>query len=87
LILLSDNQPVLIFQQFAKENPSGRDDVVKYQLSLPNVEDLQAERGIDVSQETVRFWLNGRCADQPKASWARAASPWRRHLDEVLVED
>src|SRR5271167_1061850 len=31
---------------------------VKYPLSLRNVEDLLAERGIDISQETVRFWWN-----------------------------
>ena len=28
---------------------------VKYPLSLRNVEDLLAERGIDISHETVRF--------------------------------
>ncbi len=31
---------------------------VKYLLSLRNVDDLLAERGIDVSYETVRFWWN-----------------------------
>jgi putative transposase len=31
---------------------------VKYLLSLRNVEDLFAERGIDISHETVRFWWN-----------------------------
>ena len=31
---------------------------VKYRLSLRNVEDLLAERGIDISHETVRFWWN-----------------------------
>jgi len=31
---------------------------VKYPLSLHNVEDLLAERGIDISRETVRFWWN-----------------------------
>ena len=30
----------------------------KYPLSLRNVEDLLAERGIDISHETVRFWWN-----------------------------
>ena len=30
---------------------------VKYPLSL-RVEDLLAERGIDISHETVRFWWN-----------------------------
>jgi putative transposase len=28
---------------------------VRYPLSLRNVEDLLAERGIDISHETVRF--------------------------------
>ena len=31
---------------------------VRYPLSLRNVEDLLAERGIDISRETVRFWWN-----------------------------
>src|SRR5882757_993157 len=31
---------------------------VKFPLSLRNVEDLLAERGIDVSYETIRFWWN-----------------------------
>ena len=29
---------------------------VKYPLSLRNVEDLLAERGIDICHETVRLW-------------------------------
>jgi transposase-like protein len=28
---------------------------VRYPLSLPHLEDLLAERGIDISHETVRF--------------------------------
>jgi hypothetical protein len=31
---------------------------VRFPLSLRNVEDLLAERGIDISHETVRFWWN-----------------------------
>jgi putative transposase len=31
---------------------------VRYPLSLRNVEDLLAERGIDISHETGRFWWN-----------------------------
>ena len=31
---------------------------VRYPLSVRNVEDLLAERGIDISHETVRFWWN-----------------------------
>jgi putative transposase len=29
---------------------------VRFPLSLRNVEDLLHERGIDISNETVRFW-------------------------------
>ena len=37
---------------------------VRYPLSLRNVEDLLADRGIDIRYETVRFWWNrfGRCS-------------------------
>jgi putative transposase len=31
---------------------------VRYPLSLRNVEDLLAEREIEVSYETIRFWRN-----------------------------
>ena len=31
---------------------------VEYPLSLRNVEDLLAERGIDICHETVRHWWN-----------------------------
>ena len=31
---------------------------VRYPLSLRNVEEALAKRGIDISQETVRFWWN-----------------------------
>ena len=30
---------------------------VRFPLSLRNVEDLLHERGVDVSHETVRFWV------------------------------
>jgi putative transposase len=29
---------------------------VRFPLSLRNVEDLLAERGVDICHETVRFW-------------------------------
>lgn len=32
---------------------------VRFPLSLRNVEDLLAERGIDICHETVRHWWNG----------------------------
>lgn len=31
---------------------------IRYPLSLRNVEDLLAERGIDICHETVRLWWN-----------------------------
>jgi putative transposase len=31
---------------------------IRYPLSLRQVEDILFERGIDISYETVRFWLN-----------------------------
>jgi putative transposase len=50
---------------------------VRYPLSLRNVEDLLAGRGIDISHETVRFWVepvwpNVRRRDPQEASGAYA---------------
>ena len=65
---------------------------VKYPLSLRNVEDLLAERGIDICHETVRFWWN-RFGPMFAAEirWKRVGhmrtyTPWRWHLDEVFVK-
>src|SRR5450432_4213315 len=61
---------------------------VKYPLSLRNVEDLLAERGIDISHETVRFWWNRFgpmfAAEIRKRCVAhmRGYPQWRWHLDE-----
>lgn len=48
---------------------------VKYPLSLRNVEDLLAERGIDISYETVRYWWTGsaRCSRPTSAGSGSAA--------------
>src|SRR5450755_580737 len=65
---------------------------VKYPLSLRNVEDLLAERGIDVSRETVRQWWNRfgpmfAAEIRKKRIGARRGIPeWRWHLDEVFVK-
>jgi putative transposase len=65
---------------------------VKYPLSLRNVEDLLAERGIDISHETVRFWWNRFgpmfAAEIRKTRMARMRGyrQWRWHLDEVFVK-
>jgi putative transposase len=31
---------------------------IRFPLSLRNIEDLLRERGIEISQETVRYWWN-----------------------------
>ena len=65
---------------------------VRYPLSLRNVEDLSAERGIDISHETVRFWRNRFgpmfAAEIRKRRVARMRGypQWRWHLDEVFVK-
>jgi DDE domain len=65
---------------------------VKYPLSLRNVEDLLAERGIDISHETVRFWWNrfgpmfaGQIR-KTRMARMRGYPQWRWHLDEVFVK-
>ena len=64
---------------------------VKYPLSLRNVEDLLAERGIDISHETVRSWWNRFgplfAADirRRRVSAMRQFQHWRWHLDEMVV--
>ena len=62
---------------------------VRHPLSLRNVEHLLAERGIDVSCETVRFWWNrfgpifaAEIRRKP-VDRMRAYIHWRWHLDEV----
>jgi putative transposase len=65
---------------------------VKYPLSLRNVEDLLAERGIDVSYETVRYWWNrfgpmfAAEIRRKRVDHMRAYTHWRWHLDEVYVK-
>ena len=64
---------------------------VRYPLSLRNVEDLLAERGIDVSYETVRFWWNrfgpmfAAEIRRKRVERMRVFTHWRWHLDEVYV--
>jgi hypothetical protein len=47
---------------------------VRYPLSLRNVENLLAERGIDISHETVRFWWN---RSFPRGLERAAGCGWR----------
>ena len=58
----------------------------RFALSTADVEDLLSERGVIVSRETVRSWVNrfGRhFADCIKRDRPAAADKW--HLDEVVV--
>ena len=64
---------------------------VRFPLSLRQVEDLLAERGIDIWHETVRHWWNRfdpmfageiRCK---RVQVMRSFTHWRWHLDEVVV--
>jgi putative transposase len=65
---------------------------VRYPLSLRNVEDLLAERAIDVSHETVRFWWNrfgpmfAAEIRKRRAAHLRGFIQWRWHLDEAFVK-
>ena len=65
---------------------------VKYPLSLRNVEDLLAERGIDICHETVRLWWNrfgpmfAAEIRRKRVDHMRAYTHWRWHLDEVYVK-
>ena len=59
---------------------------LRFNLSLRDVEELLAERGLDVSYETVRRWVArfgtayARCL---RAKRPRADDKW--HLDEMFV--
>src|SRR5215217_1842942 len=65
---------------------------VRFPLSLRNVEDLLAERGIDICHETVRHWWNRFgplfAADvrRQRVSRMRGFRQWKWHLDEVYVK-
>ena len=65
---------------------------VRYPLSLRNVEDLLAERGIDICHETVRFWWNrfgplfAGDIRKRRVTAMRGFTHWRWHLDEMVVK-
>jgi putative transposase len=65
---------------------------VRYPLSLRNVEDLLAERGIDISHETVPFWWNrfgpmfAAEIRKRRVAHRRGYPQWRWHLDEAFVK-
>ena len=65
---------------------------VRFPLSLRNVEDLLAERGIDICYETVRLWWNRFgpmfAADirRQRISRMKGFTEWRWHVDECFVK-
>ena len=65
---------------------------VRFPLSLRNVEDLLHERGIEISDESVRFWWNrfgpmfASEIRRNRVGRMRAYSNWQWHLDEVFVK-
>lgn len=65
---------------------------VRFPMSLRNLEDLPAERGIDICHETVRMWWNRFgpmfAADikRQRISRMRGFRQWRWHVDEVFVK-
>ena len=65
---------------------------IRFPLSLRNVEDLLYERRIDISHETVRYWLNRFCpmfAAEIRGKRVEAMYThrhWQWHLNEVYVE-
>src|SRR5579864_8710886 len=65
---------------------------VRYPLSLRQVEELLAERGIDICHETVRFWWNrfgplfAAAIRRQRVSRMRGFCHWNWHLDEMFVK-
>jgi len=59
----------------------------RFTLSFRDVEEMPAERGIDVSYETVRCWTMKFGRSFAQNLRLRGTSPTgRRHLDEVVVK-
>jgi len=61
---------------------------VRYPLSFRQVEDILYERGIDVSHETVRFWVERfglAFAGEIRRRRKGFQSNWCWHMDEVFV--
>ena len=65
---------------------------IRFPLFLRNVEDLLHERGIDISQETVRFWWNrlgplmAEEIKQKPILQLRTYSKRKWHIDKVFVK-
>jgi putative transposase len=62
---------------------------VRYPLIFRQVEDILHERGIDISHETVRFWVERfglEFAGEIRRKRRGFQSNWRWHMDEVFVK-
>lgn len=62
---------------------------VRYPLSFRQVEDILHERGIDITHETVRFWVKRfglALAGEIRRKRKGNHSNWRWHMDEVFVK-
>ena len=59
----------------------------RFNLSLREIEELMTERGVDVSYETIRRWINRYGSVFAKRIKSRAQNPSPRwHLDEVYTK-
>ena len=59
---------------------------LRFTLSLRDVEDLLAERGVDVTYETIRCWVDKfglQITRQIRSARPKPTSRW--HLDEMFV--
>ncbi|MGC2785873.1 MAG: IS6 family transposase [Roseiarcus sp.] len=92
MLALAHEQSVPIFQHSPEVIRLVVMMYVRYPLSLRNVEDLLAERGIDISHETVRFWWNrfgpmyAAEIRKRRVAHMRCYPQWRWHLDEAFVK-
>jgi putative transposase len=64
---------------------------VRFPLSLRNVEDLLHERGVEISHETVRYWLHRfgpvfAAEIRKRRIEGIKSSDLRWHLDEMFVK-
>ena len=57
---------------------------LRFTLSFCDVEDLLAERGVTVSYETLRRWVNHFGAADLRKRWPKPPTTW--HLDEVYLK-
>jgi putative transposase len=85
-------EPVPLFQQLVRGDSSSRDDGRAVPTVAAKRRGSLAERGIDISHETVRFWWNrfgpmfAAEIRKNRVAHLRRFPQWRWHLDEVFVK-